>query len=700
MERHFLLLPLVLLLSLTGFSNVTAKSSAGLRDPKEVQGADPVADRKTTVVASQQSGQAEMVIKAFLKSASGEQKKKNYPGAMKFYMDAYDHCLTALRNEPAASGLNDLLGNITGSIAVLSSKTGRMRSDIPVFEKQLKAPGPVSETHAMYLYGLLSELYRNAGSFDTAVEYALLGMQKAGSTGNSLYTARMKGSLAVSFYKLGKYNEALSQALSAEVIMVSLNNTEYLAALYNNIASIYQKNYNLPKASLYFIKSLRIKEKMKDSVGVAFTLNNLGVVYESWGDTMKALQYFHQALWMNKSLQIKPNLSYTYNNLGTIYLDLKVPDSALFYFGKALELKRELNDVYGVVMILESLGQTYQKLLNNPDAALEKYGDASQIAGAIGAGYWQAILDIDVGEIFIDRGRYDEARELLEQALTYAKQEKQFDMVQSAAKFLILADATESNNSRIRKRFLEYLSASDSVTGREKSDLTAELLARFETEKKDKENLILKKDNDIKNLNISRKNLQLTALAVLVFLLAISGAVTYFLYRKRDQAYRMIVRKNLEIVRAEAILRERGDVIAGEKPETSLADDPAQQGKAEDDDSEGALLGRLYDCFTREKPYLDPELSLEDICRMINTNRTYLSGIINDHLSKNFPTFLNEFRVAEARRLLAEKKFSNYTIEEIGKMAGFKSTTTFHHHFKYQIGVTPAYFRSYSGNEI
>jgi AraC-like DNA-binding protein len=68
--------------------------------------------------------------------------------------------------------------------------------------------------------------------------------------------------------------------------------------------------------------------------------------------------------------------------------------------------------------------------------------------------------------------------------------------------------------------------------------------------------------------------------------------------------------------------------------------------------------------------------------------------MIKDNFNRNFNGFINELRIKEARRLLADSKYDHLSIEGIGAMAGFSTKVTFHSIFKRQIGITPSYFRN------
>ena len=108
------------------------------------------------------------------------------------------------------------------------------------------------------------------------------------------------------------------------------------------------------------------------------------------------------------------------------------------------------------------------------------------------------------------------------------------------------------------------------------------------------------------------------------------------------------------------------------------------------------LLDSLTAIMEREKCFLDERLTINDLAKKINSNRNYLSQIINEHYQTNFNNFINEFRVKEARKLLINTDYQNYTIEGIAQTVGFNSKATFNAAFKKFTGVTPSFFRENS----
>ncbi len=118
----------------------------------------------------------------------------------------------------------------------------------------------------------------------------------------------------------------------------------------------------------------------------------------------------------------------------------------------------------------------------------------------------------------------------------------------------------------------------------------------------------------------------------------------------------------------------------------SLKQNPAQilleESTPSDDNSDLAnttildetLAEKLLEFFEQNQPYLQPDLTLTSVCKALNTNRTYLSTLINQQFGINFNTFVNRYRVNYVQELLTGKK--THTQEEIAITAGFGSISS------------------------
>ncbi|PSG90202.1 helix-turn-helix domain-containing protein [Aurantibacter aestuarii] len=94
-----------------------------------------------------------------------------------------------------------------------------------------------------------------------------------------------------------------------------------------------------------------------------------------------------------------------------------------------------------------------------------------------------------------------------------------------------------------------------------------------------------------------------------------------------------------------------------------------------------------------EKLHLDPKMSLKKIALKLDLSEGYISQLINKNSDSNFNDFLNTLRVKDAKRMLKNVAYNNYTLESIGLEAGFNSKTSFYAVFKKHVKKTPLQYK-------
>ncbi len=117
---------------------------------------------------------------------------------------------------------------------------------------------------------------------------------------------------------------------------------------------------------------------------------------------------------------------------------------------------------------------------------------------------------------------------------------------------------------------------------------------------------------------------------------------------------------------------------------------PLRPAKKLNIESEQAIQ-RLSEYMTAERPYLDPELSLQKLALGISLPEKQLSLLINQQIGKHFFDYINEFRINDAKVLLKEQP--NLTVLEILYEIGFNSKSSFYTAFKKQTYQTPTAYR-------
>ncbi len=106
-----------------------------------------------------------------------------------------------------------------------------------------------------------------------------------------------------------------------------------------------------------------------------------------------------------------------------------------------------------------------------------------------------------------------------------------------------------------------------------------------------------------------------------------------------------------------------------------------------------AMAQRLRQYMQTEKPWLDPDLSLEELAVAVAQRPKMLSAVINETLGQNFFDFINHYRIEEAKRLLTNPVDKKITVSEVLYAVGFNSKSSFNTLFKKYTGMTPTEFR-------
>jgi AraC-like DNA-binding protein len=103
------------------------------------------------------------------------------------------------------------------------------------------------------------------------------------------------------------------------------------------------------------------------------------------------------------------------------------------------------------------------------------------------------------------------------------------------------------------------------------------------------------------------------------------------------------------------------------------------------------LFRELRDVFDKQKLYLDPELHLKTVIRILGTNKKYLHQAISENSDANFRSFINRYRVDEAKRIMESgvEKNEQVNLAEMYASAGFNSSTSFYRAFKQVTGLAP-----------
>jgi AraC-like DNA-binding protein len=117
------------------------------------------------------------------------------------------------------------------------------------------------------------------------------------------------------------------------------------------------------------------------------------------------------------------------------------------------------------------------------------------------------------------------------------------------------------------------------------------------------------------------------------------------------------------------------------------------------------LVGQVKDLFEQQAAYLDRALTLKRAAEQLSVNARDLSQAINEQEGKNFAEFVNQYRIAKAKTMLADSAYAQEKVASIAYDCGFGTVTSFNVAFKAATQMTPTQYReqfavSRNGTEI
>ena len=103
------------------------------------------------------------------------------------------------------------------------------------------------------------------------------------------------------------------------------------------------------------------------------------------------------------------------------------------------------------------------------------------------------------------------------------------------------------------------------------------------------------------------------------------------------------------------------------------------------------IKNRLEKLMIEKKHFQKSNLTLKKLATSVGVNSHQLSEYLNTHENKNFNTYIMQFRIEEAKKLLID--FPWKTTMAIGSEVGFSSFSSFNMVFKKETGLSPGQFR-------
>ena len=319
----------------------------------------------------------------------------------------------------------------------------------------------------------------------------------------------------------------------------------------------------------YAHQALILANEFNDRRGMAASCNNLGVAYRNQGALDKALEYYLTSLHLYDSLQVKEGVATTKNNIANIYSIKKDYAQAMRYLEESYSLFEEINDPFRLVGSMNNLGNLYHDI-NNHDKALDYYNRAYALSEKNGVKFGDPVNN--VGNIYFNQGNYNVAIDYYQKALsiekeqnnklgilntltnmgvTYTKARQPNNAERYLKEAITLTEElhayaalptiyrASAENFSIQNKWreayqmqLKYDEMREKIHGEESSRNIAQMEMVLDFQEKERELELLKKEDEIKTLEL--RNTRLFIILAILGVIVVIGSVNFFyMDRKR-----------------------------------------------------------------------------------------------------------------------------------------------------------------------
>ena len=338
---------------------------------------------------------------------------------------------------------------------------------------------------------------------------------------------------------LGNYSEAYSCFHLALKTAVAINDSLFISDTKINLGILYCEQENPEEGIKLFEDALGYFEKTNNSEAVSDVALNIGVVMKLAGDYNRAHKYMKKSLAIEEQVQVKSRLVSRYYHLAELYLEMNQNKKAYDYIRKTLAVAEEIaakpftsecNFLLGKYYFME---KDYQQAIKSLTIAVnesEKNNDQALMA-QINLWYAKALFQLK---------KHNEALVYAQKAYNNAVKLNLLSIQSEAAQILSVCYYDLNRPEKALKWFQVYHNTSDSLNLFEQQKEIKRIEARFNYEKKERENELLRNQTALqeirlKNHTITNIVLALATLLSIVVIILLISRIKYNRALNREQ---------------------------------------------------------------------------------------------------------------------------------------------------------------------
>ncbi|NCU31674.1 MAG: tetratricopeptide repeat protein [Candidatus Moranbacteria bacterium] len=393
----------------------------------------------------------------------------------------------------------------------------------------------------------LSGLYQSI-SIEKSLEYDLLNAALQQKLGDKRNMSGTLNNIGVNYYMLGDYGKSLDYFEQSLALHEELHDTVNIVKTLNNLGVIAQISGQFSKALDYLQESLIFKLQLKDTLSTAKTLNNIGVIYKDAGNYDNARKFFNQALDYYRILDDQQGISVIYNNLGQIDELEHRFDMALVNYKKSLTLKRITGDERGIGNTLNNIGKIFLEA-GQFEKSERYFKEALEIRERLGDKHGIASTLNNSGNLLLKQNQFNKAEKHFLESNRIALEESFLGIQQRNFYSLSLLYERTGNEEKALDFYKQFTATKDTIFNQDLKSQLANLRVAYELEKSQSELELLRRQNQIKELELSNARKGQTQLFFVILTLVLAGVflVLFMQYRNKKRLSEQLSEYNKDL---------------------------------------------------------------------------------------------------------------------------------------------------------
>lgn len=376
------------------------------------------------------------------------------------------------------------------------------------------------ETELAMLYNDLGSYYSVHSDFLNAVKYYEKTLEIRRSQNNNRGIGIVLNNLGNQHLQLGNFDKAIEYYREASGIFREINFDLGTAATLTGMAVIYENLRQYKSVLDVYSEVLEIRKKSGDQYELANTLSNIAVTYSKMlNDSLENLYgvYYQDTIYEKG---IKPAIEFGYQSI----------DNNL----QALAIRREINHTRGISITLANLGHVYQSM-GEFEKANQYFSEWLRLPAELQDEDTKIPIYIGLGKLAMYEGEFNKAILYFNDAYRSALAINKKLHIREAARNLSDLYEKTGNYKEALSYFQQFHNIYDSLNQENTRKQIHEMQVQYETEAKEKENELLRKDQLINETKLknSRKALVAAILILGIFTILVIQLIRQNNFRRK-----------------------------------------------------------------------------------------------------------------------------------------------------------------------